>query len=112
MLRSAHSPIFSFGNARIEQWLASRAWLLSCRATVAVVGGYALTSTSMLLLARILPLALPDAIMFVMMLSFAVYVVLFIWAFAARSVYRACTLLSAGSVLCGALAWLAGGTSA
>lgn len=112
MLHSAQSPSPLLGDGRITQLLANRAWLLTCRAVVAVVGGYALTSTSMLLLARTLPVALPDAIMFVMMLSFAVYTVLFIWAFTARSVSRVCTLLSLGSVLCGALAWFAGGMSA
>lgn len=112
MLHSAQSPLSLSGDGGIRQLLTSRGWLLTCRAAVAVMGGYALTSTSMLLLARILPVTLPDAIMFVMMLSFAVYAVLFIWAFTARSVYRVCTLLSLGSVLCGVLAWFAGGMSA
>lgn len=71
------------------------AWLSVCsRVLVAVVGGYVFTYTATAALARLLPLDRIDALTTASLLSFVVYLVFILWAFAAASLRRALTGLS------------------
>lgn len=83
------------------------AWRMICRAAAAVLGGYALTATATLLAARVLPLPPVEAVTTAMMLSFALYAAIIIWAFTARSVRHVWLVLTIGSAACEVLAWFA-----
>ncbi|ADO72070.1 DUF3649 domain-containing protein [Stigmatella aurantiaca] len=74
---------------------------ITLRLVAAAVGGYGLAYTSTAFLSVWLPLARTDRVMFASLASFAVYTVAILYAFAARSAWRACWVLSA---LCGVLA--------
>lgn len=77
---------------------------VAARAAAAIGGGYLLSSTSMALLARLLPLPRADAVILATMLAFVVYTCVVIWVFATASALRACVGVGA---LC-TLIWLAG----
>ena len=72
-----------------------------------VVGGYLLAQV--LPVALVAPWALPraDAVLVAMQLSFVVYAVAAMGAFAARSALRAWVVVGTATVLGGACAWIA-----
>ncbi|MDC0707573.1 DUF3649 domain-containing protein [Stigmatella sp. ncwal1] len=74
---------------------------IALRLVAAAVGGYGLAYTATAFLSVWLPLARTDRVMFASLASFAVYTGAILYAFAARSPWRACWVLSA---LCGVLA--------
>lgn len=69
-------------------------WLeMLSRTGAAILGGYALTYAATAALARALPLAKVDAVVVATLLSFTLYTLVVLWAFAARSVWRAWIVL-------------------
>lgn len=81
---------------------------VAARLLAAIAGGYALTAISMSLLAVLLPASRVDAVMTATLLSFPVYAVAIMWAFAARSARRAWIGLLAPAAILGCALWLHG----
>lgn len=67
---------------------------IAARTTLAVLGGYAFTYAFTAALARLLPVDRVDALTTATLLSFIVYLVFVLWAFAAVSVRRVLVGLS------------------
>lgn len=59
------------------------------RITAAVFGGYAMSQAVSIAVAAILPISRGEGVLSAMILSFAIYTVAIIWAFAARTATRA-----------------------
>ncbi|HEJ4703173.1 TPA: DUF3649 domain-containing protein [Pseudomonas aeruginosa] len=78
------------------------------RILVAVLLGYALAYAVTACLSIYLPLPLPrpDRVSFGSLGCFAVWVAAIVYAFAARSAWRACWVLALASLALGGLAWL------
>jgi hypothetical protein len=94
---------------RNSRWTATveAAWVgVALRTLAAAVGGYAFTSASTAALTVLMPLPKPDAVLVPTMFSFAFYVGAIVWAFAARSAWRAWLGLLAVTVPCAAVAFL------
>lgn len=81
---------------------------VAVRLLAAIVGGYGLTAISMSLLAVLLPASRVDAVMTATLLSFPVYAVAIMWAFAARSAWRAWAGLLLPAAVLGCALWLHG----
>ena len=64
-------------------------WPVVCRILAAIVGGYAFTYAFTAALARVLPLPAVDAVWVASLPAFALYTLAMLWAFAARSLWRA-----------------------
>lgn len=64
-------------------------WEIAFRVLTAIFGGYALTITSGILLAYVLPLSKSDAVTTAMLLSFAIYASAAMWIFSQRSFRKA-----------------------
>lgn len=79
---------------------------VASRVIAAILGGYALTSLATFALARLLPLSKSEASMTATLLSFFIYACVVIWAFAARSAWRAWGSLVAAAFVLGAALWL------
>lgn len=77
------------------------------RVAAAVIGGYLLTTTLSLLLARVMDSPRAEAVATALLLSFAIYIGAIIWAFAARTVCRAWIGLLLPAVVSFAAWWLA-----
>ena len=75
------------------------------RVVAAIVGGYGLATTASIVLAGVMPGPRTDAVLAAIMLSFAVYVGAILWAFAARTAWRAWQGLLGAVVVCAVLAW-------
>ncbi len=67
---------------------------VAARAALAVLGGYAFTYAFTAALARLLPVDRVDALTTASLLSFVIYLVFILWAFAATSVRRVLAVLS------------------
>jgi hypothetical protein len=66
-------------------------WLpMTARILAGFVGGYVLSAVVALLLAKVLPAVRLEAVLTGAMIGFVVNVIAIIWAFAARSTWRAC----------------------
>lgn len=76
------------------------------RILVAVLLGYALAYAVTACLSIYLPLPRPDQVSFGSLGCFAVWVAAIVYAFAARSAWRACWVLALASLALGGLAWL------
>lgn len=75
--------------ARLPQWLL-RPWLgVLSRSVAAIGGGYALASTTCLLMALALPLPRSQAVLIGMMSGIVVCACAALWAFAVRSAWKA-----------------------
>jgi len=85
---------------------------VAVRLLAAIVGGYALTAIAMSLLAVLLPASRVDAVMTATLLSFPLYAVAIMWAFAARSAWRAWAGLLLPSALLALALWLCRGSAA
>lgn len=68
---------------------AGRGLEILSRSAAALLGGYAFTYAFTAALARLLPLARVDAAVIATLLSFVIYTLAILWAFAARSPRRA-----------------------
>lgn len=86
--------------------------LLWARGGLALLGGYAVAAFWAAALARLLPAATADATLVATMASFVIYTLAAIWAFAARSTWRATGGLLLAGVLGALLAWLMRGGTA
>ena len=64
-------------------------WAVFSRVLAAAVGGYALTSAAIVLLALIWPLPRAEAVGAATLVSFALYAVAVIWVFSTHSAWRA-----------------------
>lgn len=71
-------------------------WLLVNRILLAILGGYAFTYAFTAALARLLPLARVDALVTASLLSFVVYLIFVLWAFAAASLRRVALVVATG----------------
>lgn len=68
----------------------SAAWRgVVARVLAAILGGYAVAYAFTAALARLLPLAKVDALIIASLLSFVIYTLAILWAFAARDAWRA-----------------------
>jgi hypothetical protein len=85
-------------------------WLVrldvAARTVAAVGGGYVLTAIITGLGARHLPLAPAQAVLVATVLSFAVYAVVIVWAFSAKSTLKVWLWLGGACAALGALLWL------
>ncbi|QRY79291.1 DUF3649 domain-containing protein [Pseudomonas sp. PDNC002] len=88
---------------------AQTAISVTARILSAVVGGYALAYTATAFLSVYLPLSRPDRVSFASLACFIVWVAAIIYAFAARSPWRAVCVPVALSVVLGLAAFLPGG---
>ena len=86
----------------------SRAYRLAVasRVVAAALGGYALASAATVLLALIWPGPRSEALLWASMLSFAIYSVVVIWVFVARTATRAWIGVVSITAVLAALAWL------
>jgi uncharacterized membrane protein len=66
----------------------ARMWPLLSRITAALLGGYAFTYTFTAAVARLLPFDPIDAMITATLLSFVVYTLAILWAFACRSLFK------------------------
>ena len=81
-------------------------WRVASRVLAAVVGGYALTSAVTVLLALLWPLPKAEAVLASSMLSFALYVGMLVWIFAARRLWVVWLGLILATAVCAGLSWL------
>lgn len=82
---------------------------LCLRLIAAVPGGYALTAAAVAVSGGLLSLAgmvRSEAVVLSAMLGFVLYLVLLLWAFSVRSLWRLCGVLVGGLAACSALLWL------
>lgn len=86
----------------------ARAYRLAVAARVlaAALGGYALASAATVLLALIWPGPQSEALLWASMLGFAIYSLVVIWVFMARSATRAWVGVVSITAVLAALAWL------
>ncbi|MGC4027630.1 MAG: DUF3649 domain-containing protein [Steroidobacteraceae bacterium] len=78
---------------------------VAARVLVAVAGGYAVTALTTVLLALIWPVPKAQSVLAADMLSFALYVVVVIWAFAVRSLIRVWAGIAGLAVVLALLVW-------
>jgi hypothetical protein len=76
------------------------------RSVAAVVVGYVVAVLSGVLLSFALPMPRFEAVTTAMLLSFVIYLVAILWAFAARTLWRMWLGLLVPGLLCGLLSWL------
>ena len=81
-------------------------WLILLRAIAALFGGYALAHTLPIALFAALPMVRAEASLFAIQLSFVVYAVAVLWAFAARRAWQAWMGLLVPALLSGVLGWV------
>ena len=79
---------------------------VASRALAGVAGGYALTSSIIAALALLLPLQRVEATVAATMLSFAIYAGAVVWAFAARTAWRAWAGIAVPLITLQGLLWL------
>jgi hypothetical protein len=68
---------------------STQPWPTVSRITAALFGGYLFTYAFTAALARLLPLDKVDALVITTLLSFAIYTLAILWAFACRNAWRA-----------------------
>lgn len=83
-------------------------WALALRALTALVGGYAAAAGLASLIARFLPIARVEATAWGMLLSFAIYVGLALWAFAEVKLWRVFAVIWGTAAVSAGLVLLAG----
>lgn len=76
------------------------------RTLAAVAGGYALSAAACVALSVALPMARAEAVVTATLLSFVIYTVAVLWAFATRSVTRAWLGIMVPTLLCVVVAML------
>jgi hypothetical protein len=88
--------------------LAAEQWSIVARVGAAVGGGYVVASLLSILVARVLRLPHPTAVMTGMLLSFLFYACAALWVFSARTARRAWLGLAVPGALIALLIWLLG----
>ncbi|MFN3984817.1 MAG: DUF3649 domain-containing protein [Rhodocyclaceae bacterium] len=88
-------------------------WAVFSRVIAAAVGGYALTSAAIVLLALVWPLPRAQAVGAATLVGFAIYAIAVIWVFSTRSAWRAWFGMVLPTVVFALLAWwlLPGGSA-
>lgn len=71
---------------------------IAVRSLLAIVGGYVFTYALVAALARVLPLERADTTVVVTLLSFMIYLIFLLWAFAARSSRRIALVVASSAV--------------
>ena len=92
----------------LQRLAASPGLGVASRTVAAVFGGYALAACATTALALWLPAAPATAVITANLLSFLIYTVAVLWAFATRSAARAWAGIVVPALLLAALAWLGG----
>ncbi|WP_370211748.1 DUF3649 domain-containing protein [Alloalcanivorax venustensis] len=92
----------------LQRLAASPGLGVASRTLVAVFGGYALAACATTALALWLPAAPATAVITANLLSFLIYTVAVLWAFATRSAARAWVGIMMPALVLAALAWLGG----
>jgi hypothetical protein len=77
----------------------TQAWPICSRVLAGLLGGYVFTYALTAALAQLLPLDRVDALLIASLLSFTVYTLALLWAFAVRSVWRAWVVVPAAAPL-------------
>ncbi|MBW7901929.1 MAG: DUF3649 domain-containing protein [Rhodocyclaceae bacterium] len=95
-------------NRRTETVSARYRWAVASRVAAAALGGYALTSAATVALALLWPIPKAQAVLAATMLSFTLYTVAVLWAFATPSATRAWGGMLAGTAALAGVAWLLG----
>ncbi len=90
----------------LQRLAASPGLGVASRTVAAVFGGYALAACATTALALWLPAAPATAVITANLLSFLIYTVAVLWAFATRNATRAWVGILAPALLLAALAWL------
>jgi hypothetical protein len=84
--------------------------LITARALLAILGGYAFSAAASaalaVALARLAGLERSEAVVLAAMLAFLVYLVVLLWAFTARRLGRVAVVLVGGALACHGLIWL------
>ncbi|RPZ20381.1 DUF3649 domain-containing protein [Pseudomonas aeruginosa] len=99
-------PCFHPGRRPMTSQALADGLSVTGRILVAVLLGYALAYAVTACLSIYLPLPRPDRVSFGSLGCFAVWVAAIVYAFAARSAWRACWVLALASLALGGLAWL------
>ena len=81
-------------------------WSVASRVLAAVVGGYAFTSATTVLLALVWPLPQAEAVLASTMLSFALYTGVLVWIFAVKRLRTVWLGLVIATAVCTGLSWL------
>ncbi|CAA0119571.1 hypothetical protein [Zhongshania aliphaticivorans] len=81
-------------------------WMVVSRVLAAVVGGYALASSAMVLLALLWPLPKAEAVAASTMLSFLLYALIIIWIFTVKRLKTVWLGLIFSTAVCSGLSWL------
>jgi hypothetical protein len=81
---------------------------MAVRVATALAGGYAAAAALATLLARLLPIARVEATAWGMMISFALYGALLLWAFHERRLGRVAGVIWSTAILGAALLWALG----
>ncbi|MPY75009.1 MAG: iron transporter [Alphaproteobacteria bacterium] len=91
----------------------SRAYRLAVlsRAAAAAFGGYAAAAALSIMLSHVLPLPRAEAVLTAMLLSFALYAAVVVWAFAARNPGTVWLVLLGAAGSCAGVSWLLGAGS-
>lgn len=80
-------------------------WAVFSRVIAAAVGGYALTSAAIVLLALVWPLPRAQAVGAATLVGFAIYAIAVIWVFSTRSAWRAWFGMALPTAVFALLAW-------
>lgn len=83
-------------------------WAMAARCATALVGGYAAAAGLASLVARFLPVTRVEATAWGMLLSFAIYAALALWAFAEARLWRVVAVIWGSAALSAGLVVLAG----
>ena len=81
---------------------------MAMRIATAVIGGYAATSGLAALSARLIPIARAEATAWAMILSFALYAGILLWAFHAPRLTRVVAVIWGVALASGGTVWLLG----
>jgi|ACQI01.1.fsa_nt_gi hypothetical protein len=89
--------------------LNSDSWLMTYRVIAAILGGFALTLTSSMLLSQLLAIFITEranASITAMLISFTIYTVIVMWVFTVESVKTVWIKLLSGIAITGFLVWV------
>lgn len=87
-------------NSNIHRWIT-----LLLRIIAATIGGYGLGVTLSIILAAVFTSSTADAALAAMLMSFACFIVVPLWVFHQKSIYKIYLVLIAAITLAATLAW-------
>ena len=83
----------------------SSRWPLALRVLSAILGGYAAANFGGVLLSYLIPASRSDAVLSSLLLSFALYTAIIVWAFAINSTLKACLTIWLTAASLALLCW-------